>query len=129
MFGKRIRAWHKEKKAMSKILNIDFEDETITVMGSMYGLNQDDVRIYDFKDVILMQETGMVDDLKFNIFEGDIIVFEDEFYTIKYGDYGDSNKGTNGFGWHIASTRYTHPYMGGGKKVGNIYENPEIQVG
>lgn len=126
MFHKRIRAWHKKKKVMSKVLNLDFEDETVTVMGSMYGQNIDDVRIYDFDEVIIMQESGLQDDKKFNVFEGDLIRFENEVFLLNYGHYGDSKTKVNGYGWYIFGKDYTFLYVGGGERVGNAFENSEL---
>lgn len=126
MFHKRIRAWHKEKKVMSKVLNLDFEDETVTVMGSMYGQNVDDVRIYDFDEVIIMQESGLQDDKKFNVFEGDLIRFEGELFILNYGHYGDETTKVNGYGWYLYGKEFTFLYVGGGEKVGTFFENPEL---
>ncbi len=123
MFHKRIRAWHKKKKEMSKVLNLDFEDETVTVMGSFYGQNIDDVRIYDFDEVIIMQESGLQDDKKFNVFEGDLIRFQNEVFLLNYGHYGDSKTKVNGYGWYIFSKNYTFLYVGDGEKIGNCFEN------
>lgn len=127
MFHKRIRAWHKEKKVMSKVLNLDFEDETVTVMGSFYGQNIDDVRIFDFDKVVIMQESGLQDDKKFNVFEGDLIRFEGEIFVLMYGDFGDTCTKVNGYGWHLKGEQYTFVYVGGGEKVGNSFENPIVE--
>jgi len=131
MFYKRIRAWHKDKKRMYKVNTICFEHDKVSLDGFIsWDCNYTDLDIEAyFSEVILMQESGMVDDRNFNVFEGDIIEFEKELFRVSYGTYGNSITGTNGFGWHLAGKEYTIIYVGGGEKVGNIFENPELITG
>lgn len=127
MFYTKIRAWHKEFKTMYKVTAIDFEKETANLESFM---NSESVKrtIAEaaFEDVVLIQESGLQDDKKFNVFEGDLIRFEGELFIVNYGHYGDEKTKVNGYGWYLYGKEFTFLYVGGGEKVGTFFENPEL---
>ena len=129
MFHKRIRAWHKERKCMYKVAAIDFCNETIEIVKFMKD-NASATHLANshpsFDEVILMQESGLQDDKKFNVFEGDLIRFEGELFILNYGHYGDEKTKVNGYGWYLYGKEFTFLYVGGGEKIGTYFENKEL---
>ena len=126
MFYKRIRAWHKKMKTMFKVIAIDFEKETVELQLFMLTETVKRNVTATLDEIVIMQESGLKDEDSWNVFEADIIRFEDKLFVLMYGDYGDTVTGVNGFGWHLAGEQYTFVYVGGGEKVGNSFENPEL---
>lgn len=140
----KYRAWSKDKKILAEVVSIDFWSEnTVTEY----------FRERDFEDVILMQSTGLEDKNGKEIFEGDILKFNDEWNDYCYEGYVDgSTEGIN----YVEIERETTCFAFGKTKIsdsslfyliidehlsfeelikdedfefeiiGNIYENPEL---
>lgn len=121
----KFRAWHKTWEEMGKVKRIRFDDEgnitTIFVRGKTSGSNA------YFKDVELMQSTGLKDKNGKEVFVGDIIKCTrgcpHEVYLEK--EYGGTYIGgmpaiylkglLSGYAWTEDE-----------EIIGNIYENPEL---
>jgi uncharacterized phage protein (TIGR01671 family) len=128
MFNNKIRAWHPKLKQMFKVAKIDFE-EGYVVGHPFIGDKYSSEVIFNIKEVVLSQASGLTDVDGLNVFEEDILDFEGMKCVLRYGNYGDSLTGNNGFGWFLDGNHVTFPYLGGAEKIGNIRENPSIVIG
>lgn len=119
----KFRAWHKEKKIMGEVLGID-------ILHKEIFFSNEDVDCYehtDFKDIELMQYTGLKDMREKEIYEGDIVKLRANhgIGVIKYSDE-----------WGAFVVEYIKPrplvvlgmnyYKEDIEVIGNIYENPEL---
>ncbi|MFS9230492.1 YopX family protein [Streptococcus australis] len=148
----KFRAWLKEENKMiepSDILSISFKLCEMTP-NYLHGFEKEK---YDFYDLELMQSTGLKDKNGKEIFEGDILKFNDEWPDYCYEGYVDGSiDGIN----HVEIKREKTYFAFGKTKIpesslialvedehypfeellteasyefeiiGNIYENPEL---
>ncbi|HGR5487791.1 YopX family protein [Streptococcus pneumoniae] len=155
----KFRVWVKIGKRMvfsDDILAIDYENKEIVTQQVYFesGLAVErDIYCYDFDDIELMQSTGLKDKNGKEIFEGDILKFNDEWNEYCHEGYVDGSvegvnyvevvKGEACF--EFSKTRYPESslfiYMEdehlsfaelvkdkdfGFEIVGNVYENLEF---
>ena len=139
----KFRCWNKNKKCMMKVMGIDLAKPIF-----IYGIDYKKDRVY-FKDLELMQFTGLKDKNSIEIFEGDIIRtygYNDKWDDGAIGDVDwDEECGGFRFNWKIllaksgekdfrkpisticSSSAYNSDEREGRIEViGNIYENPEL---
>ena len=128
MFQNNIRAWHPKLNQMFKVAILNFETDTVHVYPFISDKYSSEM-IFAIKDVILHQESGMFDESNLSTFEGDILDFEGTKCVLTYGYYGDAMDETTSFGWHLDGKQYKFKYVGGAKKIGNIFENSKIVIG
>lgn len=119
----KFRAWHKGKKIMGEVLGID-------ILHKEIFFSNEDADCYehtDFKDIELMQYTGLKDKNEKEIYEGDIVKLRANhgIGVVKYYDE-----------WGAFVIEYIKPrplavlginyYKENIEILGNIYENPEL---
>lgn len=134
----KFRTWIKTEKRMffsDDILAIDYENEEI-VTQQVYFENglPDDRFIYCYKtdEIELMQTTGLKDKNGKEIFEGDIVQFEDcyEVSDFLYINTGIIEWCQGGFHVTNRDSVLMEDLLDGDSLdvtiIGNIYENPEI---
>ena len=93
----KFRIWDTENNEMLKVQELDFEP---TFYGGRIAIRPDQYNNYfDTEDMILMQYTGLKDKNGKEIYEGDIIQYEDITkglvrYSEKYAQYVLVNTGS-----------------------------------
>ncbi|HCT6555029.1 TPA: hypothetical protein OT515_002184 [Enterococcus faecalis] len=143
----KFRAWDKKYKKMMKVNQIDFEKKTVWLEADNGDHENSHTLTREFKDVILMQSTGLKDKNGVEIFEGDVVNIH-WFYT----DYDPETLGAIeneataekvvitkefgnlGFWWNsgddwvdlatLALTVQLHEESF--ELLGNVHENPEL---
>ena len=118
----KFRAWHKEKKIIGKVLGID-------ILHKEIYFSNENINCYEcteFKDIELMQYTGLKDKNNKEIYEGDIlsdgnnkkpykVIFENGSFRAEFeGDFEE-------YSFDLIDV-----VAQGCEVVGNIYENPEL---
>ena len=116
----KFRAWYKEKKRIGKVLGID-------ILHKEIYFSNEDVDCYehtDFKDIELMQYTGLKDKNNEEIYEGDIVTLHNGKYKVIFNiKEARFVLRDDEFESEIPFTNNNNERM---KIVGNIYENPEL---
>lgn len=148
----RFRAWDKIHKTMYEvddIMSIDFGKSEISVKTLFF----ERTNYYKFDDIVLMQSTWLRDRNGKEIFEGDILKFNDEWDEYCYEGYVDGvseginfveiEKDTTCFGFgktripesslfdlmndeHFTFKELITDTSFEFEIIGNIYENPEL---
>ena len=120
----KMKAWLKKENKMVAIIGIDLNYQYIryTVDGNLF---KDDYKIADFKDIELLQFTGTKDKAGQELYEADVILFNDGIDDI-YGLISyDDDEGT----YRVSYENITEPLSereGDFEIVGNIFENPQL---
>ena len=116
----KFRAWHKEKKIMGEVLGID-------ILHKEIFFSNEDVDCYghiDFKDIELMQYTGLKDKNNKEIYEGDIVTLHNNKYKVIFNtEEARFVLRDDEFEMNIPFTNNNNERM---EVLGNVYENPEL---
>ena len=120
----KMKAWLKKEKKMVAIIGIDFNYEYIryTEDGNLFNENYKTVA---FKDIELLQFSGAKDKAGQELYEADVIKFNDGIDDI-YGliSYDDEDATYRVSYENI--TEHLSNMAGDFEIVGNIFENPDL---
>ena len=120
----KIKAWLKKEKKMVAIIGIDFNYEYIryTEDGNLFNENYKTVA---FKDIELLQFSGAKDKAGQELYEADVIKFndgiDDIYGLISYDDEDGSYRVS-----YENITEHLSDLEGDFEIVGNIFENPKL---
>ena len=116
----KFRAWHKEEKIIGEVLGID-------ILHKEIFFSNEDVDCYehtDFKNIELMQYTGLKDKNNKEIYEGDIVTLHNSKYKVIFlNEEARFVLRDDEFEYEIPFTNNNNKRM---EIIGNIYENPEL---
>ena len=120
----KMKAWLKKEKKMVAIIGIDFNYEYIryTEDGNLFNENYKTVA---FKDIELLQFSGAKDKAGQELYEADVIKFndgiDDIYGLISYDDEDGSYRVS-----YENITEHLSNLEGDFEIVGNIFENPQL---
>ena len=120
----KMKARLKKENKMVAIIGIDLNYQYIryTDDGNLF---KDDYKIADFKDIELLQFTGTKDKAGQELYEADVILFNDGIDDI-YGLISyDDDEGTYRVSYENI-TEHLSEREGDFEIVGNIFENPQL---
>ena len=120
----KMKAWLKKENKMVAIIGIDLNYQYIryTDDGNLF---KDDYKIAEFKDIELLQFTGTKDKSGQELYEADVILFNDGIDDI-YGLISyDDDEGTYRVSYENI-TEHLSDLEGDFEIVGNIFENPDL---
>lgn len=121
----KFRAWLKKESEMKKVHDICFnknETEPIGIISCGRDNCESCIDYYNFAEVELMQYTGLKDKNGVEIYEGDIVRFNDGIYEIRYWQQAFRYK-------HLDDGDYIGcigEYLDSCEIIGNIHENKEL---
>ena len=120
----KMKAWLKKEKKMVAIIGIDFNYEYIRYTEDDNLFNSD-YKTAEFKDIELLQFSGVKDNGGQELYEADVIKFNDGIDDI-YGliSYDDEDGTYRVFYENI--TEHLSDREGDFEIVGNIFENPDL---
>ena len=120
----KMKAWLKKEKKMVAIIGIDFSYEYIRYTEDDNLFNSD-YKTAEFKDIELLQFSGVKDKAGQELYEADVIKFNDGIDDI-YGliSYDDED-GTYRVSYENI-TEHLSDREGDFEIVGNIFENPYL---
>ena len=120
----KIKAWLKKEKKMVSIIGIDFNYEYIRYTEDDNLFNSD-YKVAEFKDIELLQFTGLKDNGGQELYEADVIRFndgiDDIFGLISYDDEDGAYRVS-----YENITEHLLEREGDFEIVGNIFENPDL---
>ena len=112
----KFRAWDKIEKEIFEVIDIDFRDKSVLLKCDWANFKR-------FEDIELLQSTGLFDKNGTEIFEGDIVGYEDmPPDVVKYHD--------GSFHYGLSEKQGSCPFCQDRARrleiIGNRFENPEL---
>ena len=120
----KMKAWLKKENKMVAIIGIDLNYQYIryTDDGNLF---KDDYKIADFKDIELLQFTGTKDKAGQELYEADVIKFNDGIDDI-YGLISYDDEDAVYCVSYENVIEHLSNMAGDFEIVGNIFENPDL---
>ena len=120
----KMKAWLKKEKKMVNIIGIDFNYEYIryTEDGNLFNENY---KTAEFKDIELLQFSGAKDKAGQELYEADVIKFNDGIDDI-YGLISYDDEDAVYCVSYENVTEHLLNMAGDFEIVGNIFENPDL---
>ncbi|WP_338997984.1 YopX family protein [Fusobacterium animalis] len=120
----KMKAWLKKENKMVSIIGIDLNYQYIryTDDGNLF---KDDYKIAEFKDIELLQFTGVKDKAGQEVYEADVIKFNDGIDDI-YGLISYDDEDAVYCVSYENVTEHLSNMAGDFEIVGNIFENPDL---
>lgn len=120
----KMKAWLKKEKKMVAIIGIDFNYEYIRYTEDSNLFNEN-YKTAEFKDIELLQFTGLKDNGGQELYEADVIKFndgiDDIYGLISYDDEDGAYRVS-----YANITEHLSEREGDFEIVGNIFENPDL---
>ena len=120
----KMKAWLKKENKMVSIIGIDLNYQYIRYSDDG-NLFKDDYKIAEFKDIELLQFTGAKDKAGQELYEADVIKFNDGIDDI-YGLISYDDEDAVYCVSYENVTEYLLNMAGDFEIVGNIFENPNL---
>ena len=120
----KMKAWLKKEKKMVSIIGIDLNYQYIRYSDDG-NLFKDDYKIAEFKDIELLQFTGAKDKAGQEVYEADVIKFNDGIDDI-YGLISYDDEDAVYCVSYENVTEHLLNMAGDFEIVGNIFENPDL---
>ena len=120
----KMKAWLKKEKKMVSIIGIDLNYQYIRYSDDG-NLFKDDYKIAEFKDIELLQFTGAKDKAGQEVYEADVIKFNDGIDDI-YGLISYDDEDAVYCVSYENVTEHLSNMAGDFEIVGNIFENPNL---
>jgi len=124
----KFRAWHKELKEMSTVDAIFFAEEVLVTSGIIFPATDRQISKHEwgFKDVVLMEWTGLQDKNGKDIYAEDIIEYNDEMYIVPHPiPTSRWNEATN-INLRRDNTDDWNSWPECYEIMGNVFQNPEL---
>ena len=120
----KMKAWLKKENKMVSIIGIDLNYQYIryTDDGNLF---KDDYKIAEFKDIELLQFTGVKDKAGQEVYEADVIKFNDGIDDI-YGLISYDDEDAVYCVSYENVTEHLSNMAGDFEIVGNIFQNPNL---
>ena len=120
----KMKAWLKKENKMVSIIGIDLNYQYIRYSDDG-NLFKDDYKIAEFKDIELLQFTGVKDKAGQEVYEADVIKFNDGIDDI-YGLISYDDEDAVYCVSYENVTEHLLNMAGDFEIVGNIFENPNL---
>ena len=120
----KMKAWLKKENKMVSIIGIDLNYQYIRYSDDG-NLFKDDYKIAEFKDIELLKFSGVKDKAGQELYEADVIKFNDGIDDI-YGLISYDDEDTVYCVSYENVTEHLSNMAGDFEIVGNIFENPNL---
>ena len=108
------------------VININFEEQSVSVNIVYDALNESEVIKFHFSEVEFVKYTGLKDKNGREIYEGDILRLKAKKGYEYLGDVGVIRMSYSAYVIGTSTGEYLFIYFDEVEIIGNIYENPEL---